>query len=621
METTTALIDLFAKQFMIPHYQRGYRWEPQEVRELLDDLWNFEKTSNKGEFYCLQPIVLQKIEDEVYNVLDGQQRLTTLYLILTYLEEIRNDSGYNQKLFTLNYETRENCKQFLEGKQFINGEVDTNIDYFHITNAYATIKEWFSNTKHAGAKMKLVPVLMDNSDKGNRNVRFIWYEAEGNINPIEVFIRLNVGKIALTDAELTKALLLQSDKYDPGELKYIRMRLFEIATEWDSIEYTLQNDEFWYFLSNLVNEKPTHIEFIFDLIASKLNNEKKYFVDKDSRPVKPIKHSTFLILSEYLDDLIVNEKYSRIEAVDTIWQHVTEYFEFFKGWFNNRTLFHLIGFIISLRGTQMIEPLIVKSKELSKKQFSTYLKIEIAKLILVNKSRKDSSGNAYKVELKDLNYENEDEQSDDRSDIQKILLLHNIYSTLKCEKEKARFPFNLYKHTKRNEKWSLEHIHAQNSGTISKPEDQLTWLNDHITSLSKSGNPEFTKLIDKLTRLKNSKEIDKEEFEKMVTLVYDKINTISGVNEHNMHSIRNLCLLDANSNSQLNNSVFDVKREKIKKRELDGFYIPICTRNVFLKAYTEYPSNNIYWTEEDRAGYFQNIKTTYDYFINYILTN
>jgi hypothetical protein len=140
-------------------------------------------------------------------------------------------------LFTLNYETRCDCHTFLNEKIFVDGIDETNIDYFHISKAYLAIKNWFANPKHVGAKMKLVPVLMDKNDKGNRNVRFIWYEAENNVNPIEIFIRLNVGKIPLTDAELTKALLLQSDKYDKDELKFIKMRLFEIATEWDTIEW------------------------------------------------------------------------------------------------------------------------------------------------------------------------------------------------------------------------------------------------------------------------------------------------------------------------------------------------------------------------------------------------
>lgn len=609
MEQTVALIDLFGKDFIIPHYQRGYRWEAQEVEELLDDLWSFEKTSNKGEFYCLQPIVLQQKNKNVYHVLDGQQRLTTLYLIVTFLDEIRNDSGYNQSLFTIDYETRTDCRTFLQEKKFIAGIDESNIDYFHICTAYDTIKKWFASPKHAGAKMKLVPVLMDKNDKGNRNLRFIWYEAENNVNPIEIFIRLNVGKIPLTDAELTKALLLQSDKYDEKELKFIERQLFELATEWDSIEYTLQNDEFWYFLCNQGNDKPTHIEFIFDLIADKLLIDNNYFEKK------PIKHATFLILSEYLQDLVENKNLSRIQAVEKIWEQVTEYFEYFREWFQNRTLYHYIGYLIALKGNQIIDPLIIQSKTLAKKQFVGFLEMEIGKMILINKKRKDTDGNEYKVTLEKLNYENEDQKTDDKPEIHRILLLHNVYSSLKSDKEKARFPFNLYKQTKRNEKWSLEHIHAQNSESIIKKENQVTWLNDHIQSLSNQNNPAFEKLITRMKSMKGLDEIEREAFDCIVTDVYSAIKEATDFDESRIHNISNLCLVDANTNSKLNNSVFDVKSEKIKERELAGHYIPISTRNVFLKAYTSFPVNNAYWTDRDREGYLESISKTYTYFV------
>lgn len=613
MDKTVSLIDFFGKQFIIPHYQRGYRWERQEVEDLLDDLWGFEKSSNKGEFYCLQPIVLQEKDKHTYNVIDGQQRLTTLYLLLVFLEEMRIGSGYNQPLFALDYETRKDCRQFLEERKFILGDSDnTNIDYYHIAQAYKVIKDWFANPKHAGAKMKLVPILMDKKDKANRNVRFIWYEPDTNINPIDIFIRLNIGKIPLTDAELIKALLLQSDKYNSDELDFMKSRLFEIATEWDNIEYALQNEDFWYFLNNHINDKPTHIEFIFDLISAKIEKEKKYF-DR-----KPLRHATFLLLSEYLQDLIENDQVLRIEAVNKVWEQVTEYFEYFKNWFQNRTLFHYIGFLIATRGSQLIDPLIQKCNELTKRDFQKFLENEIGRHIHVNKKRRDSNGIEYLVTLDKLNYENEDQQTNDRSEIHQILLLCNVFTTLKSEKEKARFPFNLYKHTKRNEKWSLEHIHAQNSEYITKKENQLTWLSDHIKSLSNQENAEFDELIERMKKLRDAQLIVAEDFEKIFDDVYSIVNKHSDLSDQNMHSLSNMCLVDFRTNSQLNNSVFDVKREIIKRRELQGFYIPVCTRSVFLKAYTEYPFNNAYWTSQDRVAYLESMKHIYDYFTSAI---
>jgi len=243
-----AICELMGLSFTIPHYQRGYRWEEQEVTELLDDLWAFHGDTDSGDFYCLQPIVLQKNDNGNYDVLDGQQRLTTLYLLLVFLEGVRIDYDYSQPLFSLNYATRQKCEEFLTNKVFTYKDIDSsNIDFYYICKAYQCIEAWFNAEKHRGAKGKFVNILLDKTEIGrkNRNVKVIFYEVEKEINPIDVFIRLNIGKIPLTDAELTKALFLQSDKYQPDDLTFNEMKLYNIATEWDSIETTLQDKKFW----------------------------------------------------------------------------------------------------------------------------------------------------------------------------------------------------------------------------------------------------------------------------------------------------------------------------------------------------------------------------------------
>ena len=71
--------------FHIPSYQRGYRWERRQVRQLLEDI--MESPVNTP--YYLQPIVVALIDDNGnYNLIDGQQRMTTLYLIYHALQQI-----------------------------------------------------------------------------------------------------------------------------------------------------------------------------------------------------------------------------------------------------------------------------------------------------------------------------------------------------------------------------------------------------------------------------------------------------------------------------------------------------------------------------------------------------
>ena len=83
--------------FHIDKYQRGYRWGKREIFSLLEDIYSFKKSSNNS-FYCLQPLVVSKKEDNNYELIDGQQRSTTIYLILKYL--------LNEDFYTLKYETR-----------------------------------------------------------------------------------------------------------------------------------------------------------------------------------------------------------------------------------------------------------------------------------------------------------------------------------------------------------------------------------------------------------------------------------------------------------------------------------------------------------------------------------
>ena len=137
-----------AESFFIPSYQRGYRWTERQVEDLLDDINAFTpipiEKSNSKTWYCLQPIVVKKKNDTEWDVIDGQQRLTTMFLILHHLNQ-----GYienrRKKLFSLRYETRENSADYLQND--LNGETinNTNIDYFFISSAYKTICDWFRN--------------------------------------------------------------------------------------------------------------------------------------------------------------------------------------------------------------------------------------------------------------------------------------------------------------------------------------------------------------------------------------------------------------------------------------------------------------------------------------------
>ena len=323
--TEKTIGEILENKFFIPSYQRGYRWTERQVEDLLNDVWDFiTKTGKKdNEWYCLQPVVVKKTNNH-YEVLDGQQRLTTIFLILKHLERFIESE---KKSFEIEYETRNtessNSKLFLQSIDLKSEkESKENIDYFHIFQAYQKIKEWFQTKANQGynsISSKFVTPFLEST-------KVIWYEVSSEKDAIEIFTRINMGKIPLTNAELIKALFLNSSNFPDSDTEEIRLRQLEIASEWDRMEYSLQNDEFWYFINNSDNELPTRIEFLFNIMKNidgvKNGNDQ---------------YSTFRFFSEKF-------KSKSKDEIDANWKEIKRIFQTIEEWFTDRELYHKIGF-------------------------------------------------------------------------------------------------------------------------------------------------------------------------------------------------------------------------------------------------------------------------------------
>ena len=244
--------DLLEKKLYIPAYQRGYRWTKDQVGDLLNDIWEFSQNNdaNGSSFYCLQPVVVVK-DGEQWQVVDGQQRLTTLYIILHYLEKehLRRDlkDAYKKPVYTLEYETRSGSAEFLKDIQ-PSTQVN-NIDFHHIAEAYEAVRDWFNELDYSECD-DFIKTLLGKSDRP-KSVQVIWYdlsdECKDSEYAVEVFSRINIGKIPLTNAELIKALFLQRKGLSESNAS---VKQIQIASEWDAIEKSLQNSALWYFISN-----------------------------------------------------------------------------------------------------------------------------------------------------------------------------------------------------------------------------------------------------------------------------------------------------------------------------------------------------------------------------------
>lgn len=571
--------DLLKSNFFIPSYQRGYRWTEQQVADLLNDINEFSPkeipNSNEKTWYCLQPIVVKQKTENKWDVIDGQQRLTTIYLILYYLNQRYTEEG-RTKLFELQYETRKDSAKYLKNELGNKEKDDTNIDYFHISTAYQTVKKWF---KEKEVEKSFEPKFYDFT-------KVIWYEASTNEDSIDIFTRINSGKIPLTNAELIKALFLRKTNFgkpdNVEEDEKIRLKQLEIASEWDRIEYTLQDDSFWYFINKIENNLATRIEFVFNLMYEVAQAEDKEVEErkklgittKEQIDERKKEHLTILERfgnDEYSTFRFFNEKFKTKseKEINDNWQEIKKYFQTIEEWYNDRELYHKIGYLIAI-GTN-IKNILKEKNEKSKTKFSNWIKQEI------------------QSKFKNMNLE---EVGYNGSYVREILLLHNIQTMLNNENETSRFPFDRYK----KESWDVEHIHAIATEVKVKKENQVDWLKNNFIKTENHQSQAINNEIEQIK--KSSKTIDENKFESIIKYVLGEED----------NGLQNLCLLDRGTNRSYKNDSYKLKREKIIIREMEGTFIPICTKNVFLKYYSTNIKDLEVWNESDRKSYFEKLQ-------------
>ncbi|MGC4041907.1 MAG: DUF262 domain-containing protein [Flavobacterium sp.] len=538
--------DLLKEDFFIPSFQRGYRWDSEQVNDLLDDLLEFyNKEKVKEEFYCLQPIVVTPYNSK-FSVIDGQQRLTTIYIILTYLGELMKILGKTN--FTIEFQTRKDSEQFLQEIDMTKRE--DNIDYHHICNALETVSNWF-NSKDGTAKINLLNTLLNES--GN-NVQVIWYEVENttDTDAIDIFTRINMGKIPLTNSELIKALFLRRDNFK-GADEVRRLRQLEIAGEWDRIEHSLRDEEFWYFLQDGKTLYDNHIELVFNLMSNNLNSR-----------------GEVLSSDKYFTFRHFNERFNNHNDIEVAWREIKNYFQTFKQWFDNREYFHLVGYLVC--AGVPIKTIKDQTENLTKEDFKKYLVDKVTEQV--------------NCTISELTYD------DAKPLLRKVLLLFNIVTILNNEKSNTRFQFGRYK----TENWDIEHIHSSQSEMPETAGHQTEWMEEVIKFSEDEEIIEKAKLF--VATPSNQRGGSFEPLYKEIVSKYSEEGKVEDIND-----ISNLTLLDAGTNRGYKNAVFPFKRKSVIRRDATGTFIPICTKNVFLKYYSDEIGQMTFWGTDDRNSY------------------
>lgn len=649
---TLSFHELLNHHFVIPPYQRGYRWDNNQVNDLLNDLKEFIDSTRNGvntTFYCLQPIVVVPNGGNLFTVIDGQQRLTTIYLLLNYLKQFRLA---NYAIFELEMPARPQQQAFIDAGDFAdaaNQNAKNNIDTFYIRAAYQTIESWFNRPENQFLRFDILRLLTDPTLANN--ARIIWYEITNQSAP-EAFRRLNYGKIPLTSTELVKALILQGG-HIANTAPYRR------AIEWDNMEHALNNPALWGMLAESSSATGSHLELVIDFVADELNAQMSA-PDQNGKLQEPFKRKSEATLKseteprDYFNYHVVNEYINRgvksgkkrEEVLEDIWTRIRNTFNLITNWFDNRNWFHFIGLIRILQ-----DP---KNKK-SRREFVSEIH-QMAHTTAGPKQQTDFTeslrekiGSMIKLggqtTLKSLRYK------DNNREIIKILEVLNVHEALESRDSSSRFSFSEFEDYNVT---SLEHIHPQNITTDQTFDDFTKWFNNRVAAKNSFTDDDWRAIVtsgkteekspekqaELIAELKSKIEDTEIEIRKLIpdnktylqnsdalttlVAVFDQIfGDLSGISEDQLHSISNMALVDKDTNSALQNFFLDRKRGILSQRHnnVDNVtgkaltYVPIATFKAFAKEWTQSePGDMRLWRQADRDAYFKAIEKAYDYF-------
>ena len=655
--------NLIGKKFCIPNYQRGYRWGRQQVRDLLDDIAEYMNSSCdvQDEFYCLQPLVVcERVDNDEdflaalpkepenalpitrdaiakhveWEVIDGQQRLTTIHILLSVLDSRQE----LEAKFSIRYATREGSQSFLEGIAKKNEEDSLNdIDFWHMFEAYKEIQDWFEKSKGRWSEDLFKEVLLN-------KVQFIWYES--NEDSIKVFTRLNIGKIGLTNSELIKALMLNRSNFEGQDADKIRLRQLEIAVKGDEIESVLQDDEFWMFLHDKGFDKPTRIDFLFDLVCE-LKMLDRYIdesalKDKDGLLGKD-GYRTFRYFNAYFKSEKAKCECDKVmkSLIEVCWEKVDEIFATFREWFEDLRLYHYVGFLVDQKSkigdiykVWKEQKLVVSEGKEGEKAIDIRTKEAFLKDYLIPEIKTKVSG------CNNLEKQYETGKSEDvKQRCRSLLLLHNIQTVINQNDRQSadghsgvfyKFPFHLYK----TEGWDIEHIDSNSENGFDEWDAKVEFLANHYNAVEENLQ---SKIIDFCSDPSKATADNFTELRSSIEDVLGKCANGDRLNPEEKNKVWNFALLDSSTNRSYGNSIFSAKRRiiigkdkgkyipvpsvitkkghkciDVTSEEVDApsSFIPPCTRQVFLKYYSAIVASPNYWLKTDAENYKKDIFTT-----------
>lgn len=558
--------------FIIPYLQRAYKWKEKQAKQMLEDFSEFLKQEKT--YYCMQPLAVVKIGDNKYELLDGQQRLTTLLILwrILFEDDKEKNTSYPYKFEYERDSSGSDTYSFITKFDDIKKGKYRNIDEYYMSKVYGVINQYFDPPEEK--KKNVFKKLLKGEGK---HILFLWYE----VNEEEkhtTFAHLNSGKIELTCSELIKAILLSDGNKESLDNNRLPDKSL-VAAQYAEMEEAFNDDRLWYMLQT---DEPLYngsrMDLLFNMVLN--INRKAYEADPKAAFYKV---------------------YARRADLSRFWKDCRAYFVRIMDLYKNPYTYHYIGYLTYTEGNNKIDDWVKVYKESGLKGCIEQLKSKVRESI-------SGLGDLEKITYSDTS----------KATLRKIFILHNIqtilihYETIKKANLGLRFsyeqfPFELLY----SQRWDIEHIASQTENPLTKIQDCKDWI--------ASVRADYSEIFVQRPDLNNEIDLfEKDSKIEMFKQIYNEIVSSAEKNSpQNKDGLGNLVLLDSHTNRSYHNSLYKRKRKIIlaasnidnQNNEYQVTYIPRCTLNVFLKTYNTGLDVKLgEWTQDDYDKYLGDLK-------------
>ncbi len=621
-----------AECYYIAPYQRGYKWGSstryEQVPQMLIDI--YEANRNGTSEYYLQYITLKRTEykgKKVFEVIDGQQRLTTLSLLFYRLNKHGFDNIAKDMLVYARHDASQND---------IFDRIETNVknnrddlttlptqDEYYMTNAALTIDKFLCVLSKNDEFDGFVQYL-------EQSVMLIVNQESEFIESEQVFVNLNDNKVPLTDTYLIKGLLL-TNAVERDNIWGVRRSYKEILDQrsimgrtWDEIMMWISKPDvahYFFGQDNMNNGMFCLLSFVYDILykTHDSNNSKEKpsvveeFVSEMKQEDSHFTTDIFPLFNRY------NEVISSTEDALTILHQLKHVYLKFRSVYENYSdcsLFNLLGFVLFTENVQRNDNKWVKSntEQFRKEKLEELVNLNAEDFMMVLYQvalqlmpDMEQALTDYKkqkgIETKDIPNSdlfaalNKYNYSPKNAELKNLLLSFSVFP----EELNPSYRFDFCQYD--SEAWSFEHIFPQHpSGKLKIPSIAVDIVCRTIDSEIAKADEERKKSLDNIrNKIKDNKTIDKEEINAL-SFLYDC--------DFDIHLCGNMALLSGGVNSALSNNPFVAKRPILLSKSNAGLFVPQHTMNVFNKilvapegaAFTPELSK---WTEADVIAHIE----------------